>query len=847
MAQTITVNPEVAVASGSGDTFPTVTCPSTNSAQWQSFPSARTSQGARPRAKSASNLLTFNRPSQGVHFQDDTSLNPRQKTPEENGIAELIDFLRNQAPPSDNFMSIPDEDDSDRGRWALLKRLGKKTKGRYKGPQQIRLPDSAVSGITIGGHRHIAISIPLNASPFGQNPRTQYPVSPYRDLKPITSRYAPTRTILNEKGVVTVLQAVTEDHEASSSPRPNGPTQHQLCAFGPRPRAATDQSRGPPNLPAGHIKSSSYGNSIDYYRVPPNQLRAQIRDELGRPQNVSAASQRQVEVESRPSPPTKLVSFPGRATQRSASLTMKRPVFLDSSIDAVISHAAKLRDHEPMTPTLSRKTSRDGPRQKTTGNTLDEKNKPDIVVAGAREEDSKTTSLLGGSYMADDFPLFPPKKKPEGPPITVITESPLARNNEKYQSPTKTQPKASAKATTPERNKARIELLSKALPPTPCITSTKASVKAPPPTPPKSPKRNKSPTPSIKSTQSRREKVRDKKRRDIEALRNAQRRRSQLLAESEASGSRPPEVSNQQPGTDLSEKVPETQDSPLNRPTICPIMVVADVQPSPSIEREQPLQLSIGQTKTTSEVRSLSEPATPTSTTPPKRVDSSDNPTPPPSTRGSPPYKQVSLDRTSLSRRREWNATRDRERRAREVKAAIRSNIKQPILATEAVNDDSKIPIMEKEVLRRYEAYREYRIREMERRVRRLERNGDVWLRALVPVLDNLNRTLANVHEDAPERAQGWVSDEETTGAPDHRGRSITNGRQKGKGRTLRRGNSEQEMFEQLVREKEDLDDGNDSGSDDMSGFETIEPLMRELAGRSRLSFEAKKTLEVDS
>jgi hypothetical protein len=141
---------------------------------------------------------------------------------------------------------------------------------------------------------------------------------------------------------------------------------------------------------------------------------------------------------------------------------------------------------------------------------------------------------------------------------------------------------------------------------------------------------------------------------------------------------------------------------------------------------------------------------------------------------------------------------------------------------------------MEKEVLRRYEAYREYRIREMERRVRRLERNGDVWLRALVPVLDNLNRTLANSNDDKPSKAQGWVSDEDqsqlekpTPIRPSSRGRMMT-----------RTGTSEREFLEQLVRTREELEAG--STSDDMSGFDTIEPLMRELAGRSRLSFEAR-------
>lgn len=46
------------------------------------------------------------------------------------------------------------------------------------------------------------------------------------------------------------------------------------------------------------------------------------------------------------------------------------------------------------------------------------------------------------------------------------------------------------------------------------------------------------------------------------------------------------------------------------------------------------------------------------------------------------------------------------------------------------------------ELVRRHEQLREHRMRDMERRLRRLERNGDVWLRSMVPLLESLNRLL---------------------------------------------------------------------------------------------------------
>ncbi|CAI4211362.1 unnamed protein product, partial [Parascedosporium putredinis] len=53
--------------------------------------------------------------------------------------------------------------------------VSRRSKSAPRKPVPIRLPDTAVAGTTIGGHRHIAISIPVEYSPFGPFDRTQYP------------------------------------------------------------------------------------------------------------------------------------------------------------------------------------------------------------------------------------------------------------------------------------------------------------------------------------------------------------------------------------------------------------------------------------------------------------------------------------------------------------------------------------------------------------------------------------------------------------------------------------------------------------------------------------------------
>ncbi|CAM1502137.1 Fc.00g041210.m01.CDS01 [Cosmosporella sp. VM-42] len=778
MAQAITVNREVSVTSGNGGTYGHNVPRSASSAS--SRPQSSLG-GLRPRAKSASNLLS--RPDQRVRFRDDTDTLIQQRFGSQDELTELIDFLRNQTPPSDNFMSIPDgAEGEDRGRWSMLRRLGKR-RGISKTPQQIRLPDSAVSGITIGGHRHIAISIPLAASPFGQSPRSQYPVYQYRNFKPITAQYAPTRAVLNDKGVVTVLQGITEGRELSSSSPANFPP-YQLPSTGQGSRGASGSST--PNSPEGNVKGNSQGRVSDYFGLMPGPLKTPPRGDIKRIDNPTKEPQKDGPAGAKaPIPLTHRASFPVRGS----SLITSR-IVEETSIDAVMSQESTSQEDRAAPPAKSQAISQDESCNQSLSKSIITTSDNDPVVADAREvKTSKSTPILVAEPL-----ITKSKKKEENVEVTVITQSPL--------------------------------------------TSTKTPH---------------SPAPSVSSMQNRREKVREKKRRDMEAVRRASlNRQSQPFhTDDKKTMPSPPARSELRPKSVEAEK-PRLQRKKSPRGIrICPIMVVTDVRPSP-IAEEPPLEELA---RDTSEpLKPITNDGTSSRTSTPGPViylNSSSNPTPPQSAHGSPAHKQNSQDRTSLSRRREWNATRrqerearEQERKAHEAKEAVRAKARQMVPNEEL--DGSKAPPMEQEVLRRYEAYREYRIREMERRVRRLERNGDVWLRALVPVLDNLNRTLANVQQEHPKRAQGWISDDDTSGPFDSRGRSMgCRKQQNARDRVVRRSaTSERQFLEQLARKREELEAG--SGSDDMSGLDTIEPLMRELAGRSRLSFEARRSLGLD-
>ncbi|KAK0733657.1 hypothetical protein B0T26DRAFT_31232 [Lasiosphaeria miniovina] len=138
---------------------------------------------------------------------------------------ELIDFLRNTPPPLNNFMSIPDtygrKPEPKRKRhpffWALRKKLGmaRAECNAAASPGLIRLPDSAVAGRTIGGHRHIAISIPIEHAHLSPVLRPiEYNWT--RPSSPTVETQGLARLNL-DRSVVSVLEPVDENRESIES------------------------------------------------------------------------------------------------------------------------------------------------------------------------------------------------------------------------------------------------------------------------------------------------------------------------------------------------------------------------------------------------------------------------------------------------------------------------------------------------------------------------------------------------------------------------------------------------------------------------------------------------------
>ncbi|KAK3331015.1 hypothetical protein B0H66DRAFT_85166 [Apodospora peruviana] len=106
-----------------------------------------------------------------------------KKANERDNAKDLIEFLRTTSPPPQNYMSVAYNMGEKREKkkripiWAICERLrarkGKKVAAKNAQPTTpppalLMLPDSAVAGRTIGGHRYIAISIPVEHAHLGQ-------------------------------------------------------------------------------------------------------------------------------------------------------------------------------------------------------------------------------------------------------------------------------------------------------------------------------------------------------------------------------------------------------------------------------------------------------------------------------------------------------------------------------------------------------------------------------------------------------------------------------------------------------------------------------------------------------
>ncbi|KAI4866345.1 hypothetical protein F4820DRAFT_261424 [Hypoxylon rubiginosum] len=145
---------------------------------------------------------------------------PRPGFHHEERLETLADFFRSPPPPS-NFMSLPDNLSaaSADGKWSILKAFRKKRKSQRTRPPLIILPDSAISARTSSGRRYIAISIPSEQSHTRPVLPTQFPVTESMEAefhRAVDARLEPIRSMTFDRGK-RILNPSAVDRESLSS------------------------------------------------------------------------------------------------------------------------------------------------------------------------------------------------------------------------------------------------------------------------------------------------------------------------------------------------------------------------------------------------------------------------------------------------------------------------------------------------------------------------------------------------------------------------------------------------------------------------------------------------------
>ncbi|KAI0147493.1 hypothetical protein GGR57DRAFT_253142 [Xylariaceae sp. FL1272] len=655
----------------------------------------------------------------------------------DNGYMDLIQFLK-RPPPRSNYMSVPDSfsSSSEDDKWHKLKHkvLRQQRKNR-KRPPTIKLPDSAVAATTIGGHRHIAISIPLQYSPLAALPASQYPVYDSIEAafrREVESRFESCRSNPSER-TGTVLNPVAEDRESLSSvavsPGASLQLQEHQTALSPPPKRArphsvallpSQEQRYNPNKPRDVAKRRSLAGSGPVSRIsdptgapeskpePTSQHASWPSTGTGSrrkrdsyryiPTIDPPASTRLSKRRSQPKATERIGDTEPSARGEEASISQHMPARGGSEGREVITTIpARHLGQTQIVLTLPSRTSSKRDKQKNVpadqhSNILTtDQDEPVASQGSSPSGDGSGNGGSGGSH----------GHRPRG----SVAESLMTTTS------------------SPKLLKAQTATAYRTIP----IVAHPSGMEVESPLDlnfPQPPSGQAAQTPHVEAGfppntdteergRSRKERVREKKLRDMEKLKAEK--------EQEQTGIRASEPSATLEASDT-----------FKTPSESPILGSFS---SNSGSRTASLPPTLKEKMKQPERRPYSMGTTPRvppvllQTTGKHRTPKSAPPQPASSSSSSWDHDP---DRTSYRRRRERQAQRDQreERKARQMAKMM------------AEENESLGRLSREEILRRYETLRETRIYETERRLRKLERNRDTWVRTVPLLLESVNTLL---------------------------------------------------------------------------------------------------------
>ncbi|XDG07653.1 hypothetical protein ABKA04_007268 [Annulohypoxylon sp. FPYF3050] len=610
---------------------------------------------------------------------------------------DLVEFFHGR-PPKGNFMSIPDDVSisSVDGKWGVLKVFRKKRKRRKRRqPPLIRLPDSAVSARTIDGHRYIAISIPINYSNYS-------PVPFQRPLAKHKSTSDPPRN---------VLKTVAEDHESLSTlslPTKSTAQQEGFTELAPPPKEVSLLSAIPSQGSQEEISSKKgkelgtleigtarqalmtplISNNLSYFAdqesKSPNRERAL---QIEQPKKASIPTMLEADKFPRLIDviPKKVKSTRANKPSASENLAVSRNDSKGASKSSRTSRSLLAKSSNVPTRTSSKKAT------VTFAGQNDVYHRPTLSTANSDNDDGNGHTTGPCASVADSL------QTTESSPRLLKAQTATA-----YQSvPIVVRPPGHPEAESP---------LNLNFPTPPSGNSLRGNseeqlaISSPPEV--------------AKAVSARKERVRERKQKDIEKLKT-QLRQGKAPASGIAAGNDWPESpvlgrfgnnvglssSKSYLTSKMAEIGPTKQGLQLKSPYMSPEAVIKKRR---------------GRSSSVPLIANSSSPSSP------------DSPVP---LEGS----------TAYYRRRERQAERDEnEARTRREKYAAQALVEEAELRDQ---------IARHKLIRRYEKLKETRTKDMEKRLHRLERNGELLMQSMVSLMDTLNKILQDQHQTPLRRS----------------------------------------------------------------------------------------------
>ncbi|KAI2469727.1 hypothetical protein F4781DRAFT_431097 [Annulohypoxylon bovei var. microspora] len=623
---------------------------------------------------------------------------------------DLVDFFHGP-PPRGNRMSIPDNASisSADGKWGVFKVFRKRRKRRKRQPSLIKLPDSAVSARSIDGHRYIAISIPTTYSNTGLVP-IQYPIVESAELenRAINSTRNPTPDPRRN-----TLKTVTEDHESVSSvslATRSALHQEAITELAPPPRKVSLLSTVPSQASQEEITPRK-GSKPENGPARQALMSPLISNRTSYVTDWESKSSKwdrapQTEQQEKGSEPRGLETDKVPRVIEIAPKKLKKPIQISRESSTNENYVALKSD--PRSPSKSA-----GPPRFLLANSL---NAPPLPVRTSSRR--ATLTFTGHNEMGNSTSRRP---------MLLAANSDVDDGNGRVTGPCGSFTE-SLKTTesSPRLLKAQTATAYQSVPivvQPPSHPESESPLNLNFPTPPSnaSIKANSSdqvhllmPPVATKGISSRKDRVRERKLKDIEKLK-AQLRQAQ----SPASGV---PAENDWPESPVLGRFSQN----VSRPYLTAKMSeIGPIRPglhlkSPYLSPEAVLKKRRG--------RSSSVPAMTSS--------SSTSPLESPM-----PWEGTK----AYYRRRERQA----EKEENEARARREQYAAQALVEEEELQDK----ITRQKLLRRYEKLKESRTNDMEKRLHRLERNGEVLMQSMASLMDTLNRLLQDQHRNPLERS----------------------------------------------------------------------------------------------